>query len=232
MTDQGSAKDPAQLAFERFSELMGEVTQFAVSAFGGIKVANGAHNLGRTLGMHNKPVKDTGAQFEYLRGLLLLAIWAGFEAFFEDFCKGVLARTMSAAEAEDDYAKIFNKSRSKRKTSLTKFEAILDLLDRQGDVTPHLLAAFKEAEAIRNIWAHNAGRVDEKFLADAPGLQLSLGDKVNLDVEQFIKYIRAVSMYATVISTRDTVALGCAAPSAAFLGDDPFRSDYAKLFRP
>ncbi|BBY67748.1 hypothetical protein [Mycolicibacterium helvum] len=230
MSEDDSAVDPAQLAFQRFTELIGEFTHFSVSAFGGIKLANDAHNLGRTIGMHEKPRKDTGAQFEYLRGLMLLALWAGFEAFFEDFCKGVLMRTISAQEAQSQYVKIFNKSRSKRKTSLTKFEAILEPLARHGDIPPNLLTAFKEAEAIRNIWAHNAGRVDEKFLHDAPGLELTLGDKVNMDVDQYIKYIQAISMYSIVISTRDTIALGYAALPEDYMGDGQFRADYATLF--
>jgi hypothetical protein len=181
------AADPAQQAFERFTELIGEVTQFTVSAMGGMKVANDAHNLGRTLRVHRQPRKDTANQFEYLRGLLLVAIWARFEAFFEDFCKGVLARAMSDDETRSQYADFFNKSRSKRKTSLNKFEAILSFLNRDGDVPLALLTALKEADAFRNVWAHNAGRVDQKFLHDAPGLGLSVGDKVNLDVEQYIR---------------------------------------------
>jgi hypothetical protein len=122
-------RDEVQEAFDNFTDFMLDLIQFTMSAYGGVRVANQLHNLGRQLGVHRLLARDTADQDQMLQGFLLLAAWGAFEAFFEDFCKAVIARESTVNDIHDKYRKILNKS--KDRDALNKFEAILHPLDRR-----------------------------------------------------------------------------------------------------
>lgn len=221
-------EDPALAAMHTFVDFIGEVVQFTASALGGVKIANRLHNWGHDFGIHQQPHRNTADHFQMLQGLVLIASWGAFEAFFEDFCRAVLARDHQVTDAFEAYRQLAQNNRN-RKAAIS-FEKTLAGIDRQGPIPKGLLEELKNANQIRNIWAHNRGVVNEIFAKSAADLGYTVGDKVTMAPDQYTQYLFALGTYATIITARDMVKTGRAVPPANALGNNPFSSDYATLF--
>lgn len=224
----GAPEDPALAAMHTFVDFIGEVVQFTASALGGVKIANRLHNWGHDLGIHKQPRRSTAEHFQILQGLVLIASWGAFEAFFEDFCRAVLARDAQVTDSYEAYRRLVQNNRN-RKADIN-FEKTLTGIDRQGPIPTSLLEELKNANQIRNIWAHNRGVVNEIFATSAPDLGYTVGDKVTMAPDQYIRYLFALGTYAAIITARDMVKTGRPVPPANALANNPFQGEYAALF--
>lgn len=219
--------DPVRAASETFGEFIEELTKLSASTFGGIKVANTFHNWGSKLHFHQQDQRDTAAQFEHMRSLLMIALIGTFESFFEDYGVGVLSRKFELTEARTH----FNQHTSRQcPRGSFKYEVFLDRLDRGGELPPRLLSTLRDSIDIRNVWAHNAGRADAQYIAKHSTFGLGLGDRVGVSLEQFISALQAFTLYAMIMVSRDLVALGHRPFSADMLAGNEFGDEYAALY--
>ena len=49
-----------------------------------------------------------------LQGLVLITSWGAFEAFFEDFCRAVLARDHQVTDVFEAYRKLVDNNRNRK----------------------------------------------------------------------------------------------------------------------
>jgi hypothetical protein len=79
---------------------------------------------------------------------------------------------------------------------------MLHYFDLSDSAPKAIKDAVFQAQQIRNVWAHHAGRVDAHFVKYASHLAFRLGDKVTVNVEDTNKYITGVLMYGAIIANR------------------------------
>jgi len=88
------------------------------------------------------------------------------------------------------------------KPGIDRYEDILKFAGLGGRVPDGYGPIMFNANKIRNVWAHSAGRADAKFAAEAPHLRWKLGDLIKLTIEESGEYISTVLYYGMVIANR------------------------------
>lgn len=157
----------------------------------------------------------------------VIASWSAFEAYIEDFCKGVLKVDPSII-GNDDFKKIkipigelLAPEDEKLDTIYqamqdfvgkaagnTRFNQLLGLLGLDGEVPDLIKDEIYAAYMVRNVWAHKAGVADLKFVKQAPQLGYVQGELVSLTLDQLTNYVYAISAYAMIVVNRHRATHG------------------------
>lgn len=237
-------------ALNNFNNFTGEVVEFAAATFGGLKIGNDIHNFGRSLGVNKQEARDTAKHQGFVLALSLLAVWGALEAFVEDFCKAVISSDPSVIEGSDiakqrvtidnlfvsDEEKtdiIFKAIEGARggRGGTNQFESSLKFLSLDGKVPDRIGQAIYDAQKIRNVWAHKKGVADQQFVADAAHLGFTVGQRVPVLLEDFLKYVQAMMMYSFIVANRHFISKGSPIASAETLKPNMFHADYVELYK-
>ena len=168
-------------------------------------------------------VEEEG-KYAFLHAQSLLGLWGALECLVEDLFMARLSDE-PALLAEDSFRKIrlpvrllASEDATERFRALVtemtratdsdlaqgvgKFERLLEPVGLGGP-TPRLIRdAVFNAQQVRNVWAHRAGIADQRFVERCPGLDEKVGERVDLDVEQFMALMHGIHMYGVVIVNR------------------------------
>lgn len=159
------------------------------------------------------------------KGLLIIGAWSAFEAWAEDFTKGLMQTdrnmfegkifgnfTITSAhldtdDSRDDTWAEIEKRLNRNLHGIDRYEDLFAKIGLSGDVlggSPvDLRPPFTNAFAIRNVWAHNAGYADTKFVERSSGLNFTLGQLVDLKYDEpFQLCISALVMYPMIVANR------------------------------
>ncbi|WP_142282732.1 hypothetical protein [Mycobacterium aquaticum] len=228
MDDTEYLASPAGQAYYNFHEFMERVFHLTNMAKSGIGITSGLGMLFiRALSKDDK-YKDELKRLEkvakdpLLHSMSIMAAWGAFDAFIDDFCKGVLAADPSLLEDKD----IKNKSvkvhhllaPQEVKLELV-YEAIKSSIDTRKveerveqtlgflnlntpQTASSITAAFVDSYKIRNVWAHSSGRADAKFVKEARHLGFNVGDEVSLTLDQTTHYVGAIWYYGLAVNNR------------------------------
>jgi hypothetical protein len=83
-----------------------------------------------------------------------------------------------------------------------KFEGQLSMVGLSGAVPEDLAKGMIWANAVRNIMAHNASRVDTSFLERCPNSGYSLGDKIKLNHGGGADILLGLQTYTFIVMNR------------------------------
>lgn len=167
---------------------------------------------------------DPDHQDSLRNALAVIGAWSSVEACLEDICK-VLVRedpTLLAGTKYDGQAfreknpradadeiwnnqwiRIQQKAPSSDATACERLEGILAVVERSDDVPPVIFDEVNMAHAVRNVWAHNAGIADGKFLERAPSSGIPLGTLVRVSPEAAARMIAALMTYVMIVINRE-----------------------------
>ena len=104
-------------------------------------------------------------------------------------------------------AEVFLEALKKRRGSapsvgITRFEGLLSLVGLDGPLPAGLSDTVFELQQVRNIYAHNGGQADPRFLAACPYVPVKLGERVPVNPRIADGYYSALLVYANVILAR------------------------------
>lgn len=168
--------------------------------------------------------------FPLLHGHTLVGLWGALEACIEDVAVSWLSNSPSDAVARylasvkvplgeflardgDDrwrwvLLQIENAKGSALRKGVGQFEGVLDQIGLGGAVGDEVRDVVFFAKALRNLYAHQAGRADAKFIADCPAFDVTVGTRVPITRAQLTAAYTAMVMYVETVYARVQVALG------------------------
>jgi hypothetical protein len=167
------------------------------------------------------------------RALIIIGAWSALEAYIADFCKAAIKENPPLAddaptkklrnrlaEAEGDENEIYRVIESycmnQSAPVIERIQLLLEYVGYGGNVADETAEAINGAKHIRNVWAHNAGIADNKFLEYGSKLGFQLGEKVVLNRSDTDYYTTALLKYGTTIMNRWIVAKGFIPPLHKF----------------
>lgn len=174
-----------------------------------------------SLGDADAGLMDRDYQASFMRAMPVIAAFSVFEAYVEDFTKGVMRlnedilddpriqavkvplRELLAPEDEklDRVYRALSESAGKT-PGVVRYEDLLQLVGLSGD-TPELVKdEFFKAQMVRHVWTHNAGIADAQFVRRTGHLGFKKGDLVTIEQPQSLEYIMATTVYGIVIANR------------------------------
>lgn len=83
-----------------------------------------------------------------------------------------------------------------------RFERMLDVFGFAGPTSRSVKKVLYELFSVRNLIAHNAGRVDRKFKIECPWIKSKVGQPHHVSSASLAIYLRGVSTYITIIICR------------------------------
>lgn len=127
--------------------------------------------------------------YEFHSALVLISSWAAFEAYVDDVCEAMPARSRLSGP--------------KPKTPVENIERQLATVGLKNTVPPDLTDNIIASKLTRNVWTHNAGNANQYFLDNAPTAgSLSVGDTVVVSREALIEFLMGIVTYAVIILNR------------------------------
>ena len=93
-----------------------------------------------------------------------------------------------------------------RSAGVGRFEAMIEPLGLSGTIPSDVRQALSELHALRNLIAHQAGRVDRRFRDTDFGATFQLYESIYLGELQFRNYFAAVHAYGHILSQRVAAA--------------------------
>lgn len=93
-------------------------------------------------------------------------------------------------------------------SGVTRFERLLASVNLSGEIPELLRKEMFECSQVRNVIAHRAGVVDNRFADSCPWLQLKPGEKLHVSAAQLGMYLRAVHSYIILLICRVSEAFG------------------------
>lgn len=218
---------PPGLAYKSFHEFMERILQLTNLAKSSIGMSGGLMKF--LLRAFNKEKSaEQIAQIEriaedpLIHSMAIMAAWGAFDAFIDDFCKGVMIADPSILDDKDIKGKSVKvsdllappevklelvyraiKSSIDTRKIEERVEQTLAVLDLTAPPTHQSITdAFVDSYRIRNVWAHSAGRADAKFVKEAQRLSFNVGDEVALNLEDTTHYLGAILYYGLAINNR------------------------------
>jgi hypothetical protein len=183
-----------------------------------------------------KDERDKG--FPLLHGHALVGMWGALEAFIEDVCVACMEEFPRSLESnalknikislsdflilsgEDRLRYLVTEiQRAKRaglRAGVSIFEDLLGAIEIGGDkssclsgeVDKRVKDSLYEAQQIRNALAHRGGIADRRLCGACPGLNLTPGDRISLDLDYLDHVYDAMRIYAITIQNRICSLLG------------------------
>jgi hypothetical protein len=221
------ASPPGQ-AYYNFHEFMERVFHLTNMAKSGIGFTSGLGMLLIRAVSKDGKYKDELERLEkiakdpLLHSMSIMAAWGAFDAFIDDFCKGVLIADPSILEDKDIKGKsvkvsdllapqevklelVYGAIKSSIDTRKVeeRVEQTLGFLNLNSPQTASsITAAFVDSYKIRNVWAHSSGRADAKFVKEARHLGFNVGNEVALTLDQTTHYLGAIWYYGLAVNNR------------------------------
>lgn len=168
--------------------------------------------------------RESEAGFPIVHAHALLGLWGALECLVEDlflaslesdpsilgeepFRKIRLPVGMLLLASDDDRLKaILNEASRASETDLalgvSRFERLLRMVHADGRVPSRIKESMFQAQQIRNVWAHRGGYADARFVERCPQLGFSVGQRIDLDPSNFLRYMHGFHMYGLVIMNR------------------------------
>lgn len=161
-------------------------------------------------------------EFPTLHAHSLLGLWGAFECFIDDLFRATINNnptllnekafekiTVSASVALNEGLRsqaideVLRGVKAKAPRSGTnKFEGVLASVGLAGHIPSRIEKSLRLTHKIRNVWAHQSGLADEKFVNECPQLGYQVGERIKLDADRFEFYSSGLQMYARVIMNR------------------------------
>lgn len=167
---------------------------------------------------------EVATDFPILHAWAVVALWAHLEALVRNFLSVWLKNQPLARQCDPiqrlrirlgDYEAIANSYKSLYiiellekelgvglRNGVQHFEALLEPFGLSGPVPKPIADVLYELGQVRNLIAHNAGKVDRRFNEACPWLKAKIGSSLNVSSQRAVVYFRATILYATLILTR------------------------------
>lgn len=97
---------------------------------------------------------------------------------------------------------------SELKKGVGQFESVLDVIGLGGALDEDVRAVLYQAKAIRNLIAHNGGRVDSRFKEECAHFSVEVGGKFLLSSAQLTAASTAMVYYADTVWARMKLKAG------------------------
>ncbi|MGY4984073.1 hypothetical protein ACWCYL_44395 [Streptomyces sp. 900105755] len=174
--------------------------------------------------------RQIDSKFRLLHGHAIMGTWGSLECLIEDIVEAWMAFKPEVLHRQDfekikiPLAKFLSLSDDQRvrllvseiqrdlkldlRSGVTKFEKLLDSVGLGGPVDPRLRDALYEFQNVRNVLAHRAGIVDQRFIEACPSYGLPIGGRLIIDQENFTRLHNAVYTYSIVLINRILALLG------------------------
>ena len=176
---------------------------------------------------------DKDHQAGMRKGLMVIGAWSAFEAWVEDFTKGLMQtdpnrfcgksfgsltvnpEQLTTDDGRDEVWDAIERRLERNLYGIDRYEHLFATLDLSGDVLDgsavDIKPSFLNAFAIRNVWAHNAGYADLKFVERSTGLGFAVGQLVDPKYDEpFQLCISALIMYPMIVANRHRETNGIA----------------------
>ncbi len=191
------------------------------------------------------------AHHEVLHSLVVLASWAALETLITDVCSKMLQIEPELLETEpfkkltlpaqmvllDRPAQLDFIAETAFAGGITasddgkgKFERQLRMVRLDGTVPQDLAKAMVWANAVRNIMAHNASRVDKRFLERCPDSDYSLGEKVTLDHGRCADILLGLQTYMFIVMNRLRLKYGLRPMQCDQSNANKFRGSFNEMY--
>lgn len=164
------------------------------------------------------------SEYQPIHASMLIAIWSAIEVAIEDTAvllllkdpsvlpsldeAGINLRKQLTASPNENTARRAVKALERRVRqdyaagpAMVEFLGILGV-SVKGD--PETLERLTELNSVRNCLLHRAGIADSPLIAQAPGLGLAVGDRIEVTTPMMDTYYRAVSDFAVGLITAVT----------------------------
>ncbi|MFI1410840.1 hypothetical protein ACH4Y0_13185 [Streptomyces sp. NPDC020707] len=174
--------------------------------------------------------RQIDSKFRLLHGHAIMGTWGSLECLIEDVVEAWMAfkpevlRRQEFEKIKIPLAKFLGLSDDQRvrllvneiqrdlkldlRSGVTKFEKLLDAVGLGGPVDPRLRDTLYEFQNVRNVLAHRAGIVDQRFIDACPSYGLQVGERVAIDEENFTRLHNGVYTYSIVLINRILASQG------------------------
>lgn len=174
--------------------------------------------------------EEIASGFPLLHGHTLVGLWGALEACMEDLCVSWLSRPAPDAvagylsnvkvplgdfllrEGDDRWRwvllQIENAKGSALKRGVGQFESVLDQIGLGGTLDDQIRDVIFYSKALRNLYAHQAGRADGRFVEDCPVFGAVVGERVPVSFTQLTAAFTAMVLYVDTVLDRVRVAVG------------------------
>ncbi|AFC45948.1 hypothetical protein [Mycobacterium intracellulare] len=254
MTDdewEASPPGEAMTAFKRYIyNLLGVVM---AGGIGGLLTGAMSAVLKAMIPARDAALIDANYQKSQMWGLSIIASFGAFEAYVEDFAKGVMklnselldderilqlkvhVRDLLAPEEEkfDRVYRAMNEAAG-RKAGIWRYEEVLKFVGLKDEVPlPDIIEdEFKMAQMVRHVWAHNAGIADTQFVnrSRSLGFGFAKGEVVAISQNQAQGYILAITAYGVVIANRHRQQCGLPPMPIGGGSDNPIMNAFRDFY--
>jgi hypothetical protein len=191
------------------------------------------------------------ANHQVLHSLVVLASWGALETLITDVCSRMLQIEPELLETEpfkkltlpaqmvllDRPAQLdfiaetaFAGGIAATDDGKGKFERQLRMVGLGGRVPEDLAKAMVWANAVRNIMAHNASRVDKRFLERCPDSGYSLGEKIALDHFGCVDILLGSQTYMFIVMNRLRLKYGLRPMRCNQANVNKFRESFNEMY--
>jgi len=118
------------------------------------------------------------------------------------------AAMTSMEQAEYIVAAIAERTGRKLKSSVGRFEAVLDAIGLDGGVDDRVRKIIREMLEIRNVVIHRRGHADMRLVRNCPWLGVSVGTEIRITKAMFDRYLAAMKCYVVELFCRWSVLDG------------------------
>lgn len=184
--------------------------------------------------MSENAQREVESGFPLLYANSLIGLWGALEACIDDLCvlllqcmdRQRLGRALTGARVrigeylglddEDRWlwllAQLQKSDASSLRTGIGQFESFLKPLGISPQVDEGVRTTLFRIKAMRNLYAHRAGRADARFLQEWPGHPVSVGQLVVPTERQVLAAYTAMVLYVESIHDSALSELGEVAP--------------------
>lgn len=154
----------------------------------------------------------------------IVAIWSALESSIPQFVIGVLSihpeklqgkaferiklpvSTYHGASGDEFWEAVVEEvgrnTSAHLKPGIGRFEALLDAVDLGGEVDPDVRKDLFEMSKVRNLIVHRFAIVDRRFLEECFWKAATLGERLNLTMDDYHRYRNATTRYAGSVLRR------------------------------
>jgi hypothetical protein len=194
---------------------------------------------------------DRAHQAGLRKGLALVGCWSALETCAEDFTKAIMetnpaaldqktigSKTLQVSdfgseEDRDEAYKAIATRLNRKLPGVGRYEQLFALMNLPADVpVPDIVkSTVAESQAVRNVWAHNAGHADAKFIEQARGLGFQVGQLVDIDWQKATTHISALMTYGMIVANRHRKGFGIGPmPMEGNPADTPIGRAYVAMY--
>ena len=191
------------------------------------KISTMADKLGETAAIaEREDIKG----FPLLNGMWLVLTWGALETYITELLKVWLENVPESWNLDEvqnlriklgEYMRIEDELRNEYvieqidktlngplKQGIGRFEVLLNVFHLSGSIDDDIRERLYLMCKIRNVFVHNRGIADKKFVESCPALECKIGDIVISKDFNVTPYIHAVGVYIAEIQLRIFEALG------------------------